>query len=100
MIHKNSELKIIERSFSGGVATIELNGERKEVTRAREITANPFYEPFFGWFVAEGWNTKNCYDRCEGLIIIYHKVGNVGENTPAHPPKWDKIDGFDYLKYV
>lgn len=79
---------------------LKVKGKKLRATRANEIPATPFYEPFYGWFVAEGWTTRDNDGRAEGLVIIYHKVGEVGVNTPAHPPKWDKIDGFDLLKYV
>jgi hypothetical protein len=86
--------------------TLTLNGKRYydyTLRRNNAFTSTPFYEPFFGWFVAEGWDTLSGpdYNYANGLLIIYHKVGEVDTNMPWLPViDWSTHDGYDYLKYV
>ena len=86
--------------------TLTLNGKRcydYALRRNNAFTSTPFYEPDFGWFVAEGWDTLSGpdYTRANGLLIIYHKVGDEGTAMPWLPViDWSTHDGYDYLKYV
>ena len=80
-------------SIIGDFMDCKINGKFYSMERFRAIQSAPFYEPFFGWYVAEGWEDKDT------LLIIYHKVGETGADSPDREPDYNTDDGIDLLSW-
>lgn len=87
-----NKLEIIDRRE--GFIDCKVNGAFYSFNRFNAIQSAPFYEPFLGWYVAEGWESKGT------LLIVYHRVGETGADSPDREPDYSTDDGFDMLKLV
>lgn len=66
-----------------------------DMRRETMFTETPYYEPFLGWYVSEGWSTRK-----NGMLVIHHKVGEAGTDEPTKKVNWNRIDGFDYYTFT
>ena len=86
---KEFEFELIER----GTIYLEcaIDGCWYQLQKFNAIPTEPYYEPFFGWFVAEAWEGDGC------LLILYHSVGPAGEDKPTKEVDWSTINGADFF---
>lgn len=89
-MERQYKLEIVSKV--GDFMDCKVNGEFYSMEKFRAIHQEPYYEPFFGWYVAESWICKGT------LLIIYHRVGEVGADKPDREPDYSTEDGIDFLK--
>lgn len=86
-------LKIVNRYGDGNYLDCKINDRFYTMKKYNAITPTPYYEPHFGWFIAEGWLSDD-YE----LLVITHKVGNIGANEPSLDLlDLDVIEEFDFF---
>lgn len=64
------EVEIIQRTEF--FMHCKINGKFHEMKKFHAISQAPYYEPFLGHLVAEGW--EGMYGD-PTLLVIYHRVG-------------------------
>lgn len=89
-MERQYKLEIINKNAN--FMECKINDQLYCTERFRPIGAEPFYEPFFGWYVAEGWEHRGT------LLVIYHRVGEVGADSPDREPDYSTDDGIDLFE--
>lgn len=88
------ELEILDRTEF--FMDCKINGKFHQMRKEISISQAPYYEPFFGWYVAEGWQGMHGDPT---LLIIHYKVGGVKAVAPEREVDYSRCNGMDVYEW-